>query len=643
MSEVKLKKIILKNYMGAENVSVDFSEKTEIRGRNACGKSTLMNAYFDVLTGKLANGSSPNNICPTDKDGNELPVKEIMRSVVLEIDGEEHEISKITKRKYRKEIFIGNETVYKLDGSPAKATEVTDFISKIAPAETIAMCSNASVFLSTAKKSTAEARKKIENLSGFDLTEFCKKKEEWKKAYSMAEGKPIEDRIKNLKSACKAANSDLDKLNIELDYERRCLDNLDKSNLEKFEFEKTEITKKITNTEELRKSLDGSIDHYTYLLGQEESIRKKMREIEEEHTKEQRMELEETLGDIRVTDREISNANIKIEECDYKIHHLDKEISKVEKDLSDMKIKFDSVFNLEFGGNNCPTCGQPLPEEELQTAKEQFDSNKEKILSDMKEEMFLIRENIRNMNKQKLDLIEQRSEYQIRFEKWDAVKKSLKRKEDSIKISTDFSDIPEYMELQKKLSKTKKEAEEISDAGYLRKEVSEKLDGLKADLSNLDGEIRSIIRTTEASQNRIVALEEQAKAQAQSAADIERNLDLLQEFSIAKNAALEEMVNDKFDFIKIKMSEETLDGTLKETLRITVNGIDYFNGLNHGDRILAEIYLLKGLQDMNGLKLPIWSDDTESLDDCRVPDVGRQMVLIRRTDDEKLSVCRTEE
>ena len=64
-----LKKISLKNYMGAENVEVDFSEKTEIRGKNRCGKSTLINAYFDVMTGKFANGAAPNNICPVDENG----------------------------------------------------------------------------------------------------------------------------------------------------------------------------------------------------------------------------------------------------------------------------------------------------------------------------------------------------------------------------------------------------------------------------------------------------------------------------------------------------------------------------------------------------------------------------------------------
>ena len=48
-------------------MEVDFSEKTEIRGKNRCGKSTLMNAYFDVMTGKFANGTAPTNICPWTK------------------------------------------------------------------------------------------------------------------------------------------------------------------------------------------------------------------------------------------------------------------------------------------------------------------------------------------------------------------------------------------------------------------------------------------------------------------------------------------------------------------------------------------------------------------------------------------------
>ena len=142
----------------------------------------------------------------------------------------------------------------------------------------------------------------------------------------------------------------------------------------------------------------------------------------------------------------------------------------------------------------------------------------------------------------------------------------------------------------------------------------------------------------------LIELDEHArKCLAFEATLTDRQIDMLQDFSIAKNAALEDMVNRKFEFIKIKMSEETLSGDIKETLRINVNGVDYFNGLNHGDRILAEIFLLKGLQDMNGIKLPIWIDDTESLDENRIPDVSHQLIVIRRTDDETLKVCNGEE
>ena len=67
----------------------------------------------------------------------------------------------MTKRKYRNGVFIRNETVYILDGVPAKSAEVNDFLASIAPPETVAMCSNASVFFSALKKSTADATKSL--------------------------------------------------------------------------------------------------------------------------------------------------------------------------------------------------------------------------------------------------------------------------------------------------------------------------------------------------------------------------------------------------------------------------------------------------------------------------------------------------
>jgi hypothetical protein len=69
-----------------------------------------------------------------------------------------------------------------------------------------------------------------------------------------------------------------------------------------------------------------------------------------------------------------------------------------------------------------------------------------------------------------------------------------------------------------------------------------------------------------------------------------------------------------------------------------VNGTDYLNGLNHGDRILADIDLVCGFQKMNNLNLPIWVDDVESLDADRVPEIEQQLIMLRVTEDSKLTI-----
>ena len=60
--KVEVKKIYLENYKKFPSKSVDLFPRTEISGRNREGKSTLKDAYLDVLTGKMANGTEPTSI-----------------------------------------------------------------------------------------------------------------------------------------------------------------------------------------------------------------------------------------------------------------------------------------------------------------------------------------------------------------------------------------------------------------------------------------------------------------------------------------------------------------------------------------------------------------------------------------------------
>ena len=643
MTEVLLKKISLKNYMGAENVEVDFSEKTEIRGKNRCGKTTLMNAYFDVMTGKFANGAAPTNICPVDENGEEKPVKEIERAVTLEINGIEHEIRKVTKRKYRKGVFIGNETVYILDGVPAKSAEVNDFLASIAPPETVAMCSNASVFFSALKKSTADARKAIEGLSGFDMERFCKENAEYQSVYEMTAGKKTEDVLKQLKKRLSSENGELDRLNVELDYEQRRLDRSDDSDLQKLESEKAVIIGNIDSMENLKEALNVSIDRYSFLLSHIEKLKGELSEIEKEQTKTQRERISAINEELAVLDKEISGKTTELTERNTKLQNTKIYLAFKKMKLTDLVKERLRLKNADFIASGvCHVCGQPLPEERTEEDRERFEKEREEnigltesAISSAESEIEKAEEKISLNSKKIEELTDFISEKKKRVEE-------ISSEKEKILSDMKFSVTDEYKRISEELKKSEAEAAEIFDSTSLWREVTDRINILSVELSQKQSEIDGIVKDREETEKRISDLKESVKEQAQKAADIERRIDMLQDFSIAKNAALEDMVNRKFEFIKIKMSEETLNGDIKETLRINVNGVDYFNGLNHGDRILAEIFLLKGLQDMNGIKLPIRIDDTESLDENRIPDVSRQLIVIRRTDDEKLNVCKVE-
>lgn len=643
MTEVLLKKISLKNYMGAENVEVDFSEKTEIRGKNRCGKSTLMNAYFDVMTGKFANGTAPNNICPVDENGEEKPVKEIERAVTLEINGTEREIRKVTKRKYRKGVFIGNETVYMLDGVSAKSAEVNDFLSGIAPAETIAICSNASVFLSTIRKSTADARKAVELLSGFDIEQFCKDKEEYRDAYELAKGKNVEDVLKQLRKKCTAESKELDRLNVELDYEQRRLDRSDDSDLQKLESEKSTIIGNIDSMKNLKEALNVSIDRYTYLVGLVDDLKKKMSAIEDEQKKAKNEKIETLKKSIVAIDADIDNFSGKVTKYNESAEKVFGKISSLKSKFTVLKDSHSIVDGLRYGDDYvCPKCGRGFNSEEIEVVKEKLYKEKEDALCELKDKVDILESAIKAETDTYLDFNKKSNEWAEKVFDKRETRKSLEIEFEKL-LSIGFEKTEEYKTLEKRLKEAEEESSKLFESTDLWRQVTERISNYKADLSQKESEIKAIIRDTENTEKRIESLKESVKEQAQKTADVERQIDMLQDFSIAKNAALENMVNSRFEFIKIKMSEETLSGDIKETLRINVNGVDYFNGLNHGDRILAEIFLLKGLQDMNGIKLPIWIDDTESLDENRIPDVSRQLIVIRRTDDETLKVCNGEE
>ena len=120
--------------------------------------------------------------------------------------------------------------------------------------------------------------------------------------------------------------------------------------------------------------------------------------------------------------------------------------------------------------------------------------------------------------------------------------------------------------------------------------------------------------------------------------ELARQLDLLKKFSRKKNELLEADVNKYLSFCTVRMFRPLVNGDTEECCDFIYKGEPYSRNMNHGAKILTEIDICRAFQKKCGVELPIMTDDTESLDPWKIPDVDSQLIMFRRSDDASLKV-----
>ena len=392
--KVEVKKIYLENYKKFPSKSVDLFPRTEISGRNREGKSTLKDAYLDVLTGKMANGTEPTSI-RRKENGLEVPKVDVVRELTLAIDGKEKVIRKITKQKWRKprgqseEVFDGNETSYEIDGFPAKSKDYTEFIQSIAEPSTLLMCSNPKPFLDTLQKSTAESRKVLEKMSGFDIAQFMEENPQYAHVKEITKGYSVEDTLKKLRKELNAQKKKVDAKNTEIAYEtNRSVEAEDTSSLES---KKQELNAEISRMEEQEQILEDSAKGYDSISYEicglkssrdglvskaNEWLRARQKFISDT-VSELRLKKSEKESSIRIIGMELDN---HIREAQQAKADLDRarqdypRIKEMEWDDSGLKAIEAETFN--DSDTICPTCGKELPEEQISELRASFEEKK---------------------------------------------------------------------------------------------------------------------------------------------------------------------------------------------------------------------------------------------------------------------------
>lgn len=666
--KVEVKKISLENYKKFPSKSVDLFPRTEISGRNREGKSTLQDAYLDILTGKMANGTEPTSI-RRKENGVEVPKVDVIRELTLVIDGKEKVIRKITKQKWRKprgqseEVFDGNETSYEIDGFPAKSKDYTEFIQSIAEPSTLLMCSNPKPFLDTLQKSTAESRKVLEKMSGFDIAQFMEENPQYAHVEEITKGYSVEDTLKKLRKELNAQKKKVDAKNTEIAYEtNRTVEAEDTSSLES---KKQELNAELSKLEEQEQILEDSAKGYdglTYEIRGLKSSRDGLVSKANEWLRARQKFISDTVSElmlkksekessIRIIGMELDNHIREAKQAKADLDRARQDYPRIkEKEWNDSRLKAIEAETFNDSDTICPTCGQELPEEQVAELKASFEEKKKfrieteltqkknwesakqnqlKGICDLgnsasaklkkaNEEINKLQSEIGAAQDEVAELTKQIEEEQSKFTE--------------LPESVDMTNDEEYLAVTARIAELEEKLKSFDNVGNKRKEFREKIIELNKNISNLEKEIEKENEKAVEKENALLELNEKLKNLGQVQADIEKNIDAVLNFSIQKNKALAEKINPFFHHFQFSFLDYTIEGNPVETCKMICNGIDYNSGLNHSDKILCEVDLLNGLQEMNGLNLPIWIDDSESIDKSRIPVLDRQMIILRVTD-----------
>lgn len=666
--KVEVKKISLENYKKFPSKSVDLFPRTEISGRNREGKSTLQDAYLDVLTGKMANGTEPTSI-RRKENGVEVQKVDVVRELTLVIDGKEKVIRKITKQKWRKprgqseEVFDGNETSYEIDGFPAKSKDYTEFIQSIAEPSTLLMCSNPKPFLDTLQKSTAESRKVLEKMSGFDIAQFMEENPQYAHVEEITKGHSVEDTLKKLRKELNAQKKKVDAKNTEIAYEtNRSVEAEDTSSLES---KKQELNEELSKLEEQERILEDSAKGYDSLSYEIRGLKSSRDGLVSKADKELKDKKEaimkvyyglaknkiEKESAIRMLGMELDSHIRAGQQAKADLDRARQDYPRIkEMEWDDSELKSIEAETFNDSDTICPTCGQELPEEQVSKLKSSFEEKKKfRIENELtkKQNWESAKQNqlkgtcdLGNSASAKLkktneEISKLQSEIGVAQDEVAELTKQIEEEQSKfteLPESVDMTNDEEYLAVTARIAELEEKLKSFDDVPGKKQELRMQISNVMKQISNVDADIKIAQAAVTEKEKRVAELNEELKDLGQVQADIEKNIDTVLNFSIQKNKALAEKINPFFHHFQFSFLDYTIEGNPVETCKMICNGIDYNSGLNHSDKILCEVDLLNGLQEMNGLNLPLWIDDSESIDKSRIPMLDRQMIVLRVTD-----------
>ena len=648
---MRLLRLILRNFKGIREFTLDAQgENISVFGDNATGKTTIFDAFSWLLFDKDSANRKDFDIKTLTEDGQAIHGLDHEVEAVLLLDsGKELTLKKTYREKWTKKRgsakaeFTGHTVDHFIDGVPVQKKEYDARIADIIDEETFKLLTNPKYFN---EHLHWQKRRQIllEVCGDVSDAEVIASDKALARLPEILGDRSLEDHRKIILARRTEINKELERIPVRIDEVERNLPNVDDiTNPEALPNDIAKLRDELRKKQEelAQAKAGGQVAEKTRELRMIEAqimdLRNRHRQALDEKVGEKRRELASVQSEIYKTKSEITTKNNLIGSYEYEINALEEKIQKLRE-----KWYEENARTFEFNqSETCPTCGQPLPAEQIEAAREKALADFNKAKAEKLEEINAEGKRTKLLKDDKAGNLSA-----IKYELEIAEKKlaDLEQKEAALKAEIEaimqgeqpVESTPEYVRLQKQHEELQ---EQIRQA---QADVSTTVAAIQKEADEISGAIQALeqakarFEARESGLKRIEELKAEERKLAAEYEDLERQLYLTEEFVRTKVRMLEDKINSKFRMARFKLFEVQVNGALAETAETMYNGVPYSN-LNNGARINIGLDIINTLAEHYNFAPVVFIDNAESVTDI-LPTKGQQIRLIVSGADKKLRI-----
>lgn len=644
MQEMILKTLVLQNFKGIENLSIDFKNETIIEGKNGSGKTTIFDAYSWLLWDKDSKSRKDFDIKPFAKNGE---TKHGLESIVtghFELDGQPLKLSKTYKEIWTKKrgntepIFSGNTTDYFINDVPVKKSEYNQRIETFISEKEFNLLCNPLYFseILDKKERRAVLLSLINDVKKEDVIAIYKDLKELElDSYTIKEIKAM------AKASAKKTNQEIESLPIRIDELEKSKNDFDFTELEN---EKAELEKAIADIDKaIAKSADSTsviAEKNSIIQSKFEEMQKiklKIDEINEDKqlqaTREYNQKYSDFLANKETLKCTISNKekNLTIVENSIEVTH--RNINNITDLLKELRQKWTTENKKQFDGSLiCPTCKKEFDEDKKDEILSDFNKHKAETLTKIQNEANELK---KDLSDEEQDLLTLNADRKIILEEIEKLQNDFDNFGEFTeeKQVIEKEDYPiEYYTLQKEIEIIKQELQAISSNDNTA--ILQQKQHLQNSLNDIISKL-ALKDNNKMIDEKINNYLKQEKELAKIFEEQQRKIFLADEYTRIYTSLVQDKINDLFKTVNFRLFETQVNGEIKETCEVTVNGVPYPSANNAG-KINAGLDVINSLSEHFEKRVPIFVDNAESITD--ILEVKSQIVKLYVVKNQNLKI-----